>query len=234
MGLSPAAFNGGRKMSEKPILFNTQMVQAILSGQKTQTRRPIRPRYKADEGSFRINTRVATGERNVELINEDEEPFEDARFVRPPYQVGDILYVRETWAPMYPNNESKEIVGYLYRADRDIYGEEYQKAYDATYPNGKDWTWEGRWRPSLHMPKKAARIRLRVTGIGVEHLQDMTVDDVLHEGVSIVRGFADWIPLWDSTIPAGKAGKAYAWEANPWVWVIYFEIIQGGKISEGI
>ncbi len=198
-------------MKEKPILFNTEMVRAILSGQKTQTRRLIRPRYKKDEGGFQVNTRIATGERQVELLNEDEESFENSRFVHPPYEVGDILYVRETWEPRHGNPKIGVPMHYGYRAD-------------STDGIHNDMGFIAEWHPSIHMPKEAARIFLKVTAVKVQRLQDMTIDNVLHEGVSITRGFADWIPLWNSTITKGMEND-YAWEANPWVWVIYFEKI---------
>lgn len=183
---------------EKPILFNTEMVRAILEEKKTVTRRLIKPRYKKDEGGFEVNTNRTTGERWVEKIDWDEVSFEEQRFVKPPYMVGDTLYVREAWAEGYD--------GYIYRADDRMGDKSVIK-----------------WHPSIHMPKEAARIWLKVTGVGVEQLHDMTIDDIYHEGVSIAQGFKDFIELWDSTV---TDKEHYSWAANPWVWAIYFEVIK--------
>ncbi len=181
----------------KPILFNTDMVRAILEGRKTVTRRLINPKYKEDEGGFEVDTNRTAGERWVEKIDWDGASFENQRFVKPPYQRGDILYVREAWADGYD--------GYIYRADDKMGDKSVIK-----------------WHPSIHMPRKAARIWLRIVDIGVEQLQEMTVDDVHHEGVSIAQGFKDFISLWDSTV---TDREKHSWNANPWVWVIAFERI---------
>ena len=82
----------------KPILFNTDMVQAILDERKTATRRLVRPTYCADESGFKVMTNMGTGERQAEKIDDEERTFDPPRYVIPPYQPGDILYVRETWA----------------------------------------------------------------------------------------------------------------------------------------
>lgn len=191
-------------MNEKPILFNTEMVRAILEGKKTVTRRLIKPRYKEDEGGFEVDTNRTTGERWVEKIDWDGGSFDEQRYVKPPFQIGDVLYVREAWADGYD--------GYIYRADDKMGDKSVIK-----------------WHPSIHMPKNAARIWLKVKDIGVEQLQDMTIDDVYHEGISIAQGFKDFIRVWDSTINESDKDK-YGWDANPWVWAIYFEVIEGGKL----
>ena len=191
-------------MSEKPILFNTEMVRAILEGKKTVTRRLIKPRYKEDEGGFEVDTNRTTGERWVEKIDWDGGSFDEQRYVKPPFRIGDVLYVREAWADGYD--------GYIYRADDKMGDKSVIK-----------------WHPSIHMPKNAARIWLKVKDIGVEQLQDMTIDDVSHEGISIAQGFKDFIRVWDSTINESDKDK-YGWDANPWVWAIYFEVIEGGKL----
>ena len=185
-------------MSIKPILFNTEMVRAILEGCKTVTRRVVKPKPEKGAHSpyecvgcrfaFRIGERACTNQYN------------------PPYHPGNILYVRETWAP---NIEG----GYFYRAD------------------GVDDVFGG-WHPSIHMPWEAARIFLRVTDVRVERLQSMLPCDIQKEGCPyIYSGFdeeqaPDWYGwmknIWNSTInPADRA--IYGWDANPWVWVIEFE-----------
>lgn len=164
----------------KPILFNTNMVLAILAGKKTVTRRVIKPQ------PFSVSGKV--------LVD------------KPPYQPGDILYVREAWFQHYDGT-------YDYRA-----GHKSEK--------------EGGWRPSIHMPKDAARIFLQVTGVRVERLQDITESDAEKEGFerygidrnvgTCIPAIANFYALWNTTIkPADLA--IYGWEANPFVWVIEFE-----------
>ena len=188
-------------MAIKPILFNTEMVRAILDGRKTCTRRIMKPQLTAHYGT---------------------------QYIKPPYGPGDILYVRETWKKA-PN-------GYYYYEDwqrNDIA--------DVT-----------KWKPSIHMPKEAARIWLKVTDVRVERLQGIKEDGVWDEGFRfkppcLTRVSADGHTcdldgpctssikycdmtmgelfgkeLWDSTIKKSDLGR-YGWQANPWVWVIEFE-----------
>ena len=199
----------------KPILFNADMVCAILEGRKTVTRRVVKLKYS------NTHLEMFTDKYGTRLIEkQNEEPGvttiknSDGTMTHtllaciekaPPYRPGDTLYVRETW--------SRSMAGtYLYRAT-DI-------------PFIHD-----RWNPSIHMPREAARIFLRVTDVRVERLQDITEKDMQQEGVitrPLLNDFEKFISqksfalLWDSTIkPADRA--LYDWEANPWVWVIEFE-----------
>lgn len=182
----------------KPILFNTEMVRAILDGRKTVTRRIVKPQpsestayfYKfLEDGKARFGWKNSNG-----LCDR-----------KPPYQPGDILYVRETFARLH-NASSYE---------RFVY-----KATD-TYPFGETYIVKFRWHPSIHMPKEAARIFLKVKTVSVERLQDIDDDGVVAEGLEIGAPFDE---LWDSTIKP-KDRDRYGWDANPWVWVIEFERI---------
>lgn len=178
----------------KPILFNTEMVRAILDGRKTVTRRVIHiPNY----GYFMT-----------------EPPRVVSR-----YQTGDILYVRETWTilPVTPGDNFRPSGVYYYKADGDMRPDRYRD-------NG--------WHPSIHMPKEAARIFLRVQDVHVERLQEITGAECVREGIPqeslkevgeafTVGQFAD---LWDSTVKPADLPR-YGWDANPWVWVIDFERI---------
>lgn len=206
-------------MNVKQILFNTEMVRAILDGRKTCTRRIVKPQQlvgllpdKCKNGvpeeflkEKKLMFKPYCNMTDIELIN---------TAYKAPYQRGDILYVRETWC--------KGLERYIYRAD-------YSDT-EKFYRDGKEI--EMKWHPSLHMPKDAARIFLRVTNVRVEQLQDITVEDALAEGMdkyirlngeldenSIITSF---IGIWNSTIKKSDLDR-YGWDANPYVWVIEFE-----------
>lgn len=189
-------------MRERPILFNTEMVKAILEGRKTCTRRAIkfssgmtgRPIGKAGDSSNPLGVMYPGGIK------------------RPPYQRGDILYVRETWCSAYDGEK------YFYLADKLTNREERSLLnYD-----------DVKWHPSIHMPKEAARIWLKATDVRVERLQEITETQAQAEGCNsglltgpcTARG--QFENLWNSTIKKPDADK-YGWSANPWVWVIEFE-----------
>lgn len=181
-------------MAERPILFNTEMVRAILDGLKTQTRRLVKP----------IKSHYVM----------DGKPTND-----PPCDPGDILWVRETWQRLSDFGEQL----YVYRAD---YKDNEPLRLDGMYTA---------WRPSIHMPKEAARLFLRVTGVRCERLQEIKPLDVKAEGIKIdevdefdvevsaeaMERFA-FEELWDSTVKPSDLPR-YGWDANPWVWVIEFE-----------
>lgn len=189
----------------KQILFNTDMVRGILDGHKTVTRRVVKPPalYAIAED---------TDGNCVGSCYEDEH----GAYVYPttddcPYCVGDILYVRETWAAWSRTMGTQPAL--YYKADEGA-------------PDGI------KWRPSIHMPKEAARIFLRVTDVRVERLQQITEEQAEAEGCqayanyegSTVPAIVSFSDVWNSTIkPADQA--LYGWNANPWVWVIGFERI---------
>ena len=205
-------------MAIKPILFNkqisTEMVRAILDGRKSCTRRLVKP--QPDEKHTLPLGFVTDSTEKKEVgcfgfgINEYGGSIQ---YAKPPYQPGDILYVRETWKKA-PN-------GYYYYEDwqrNDIA--------DVT-----------KWKPSIHMPKEAARIWLRVTDVRVERLQEITVDGCHREGINIETSavtdgetlnrkhdfsLEKFETLWDSTVKKSDIDR-YGWDANPWVWVIEFE-----------
>ena len=189
----------------KPILFNTEMVKAILDGRKTVTRRVIKPQptYSPRDGFTWNGCAYGT----------DFPPtFRGAGYnlcCAAPFKVNDILYVREAWSELS--------YGYEYKAD------------------GKRLDHLGnriKYKPSIHMPKEAARIYLRVTGVHVERLRNITQEDAIKEGVTVCEfdkegGFYErdeFIELWDTTIKKDQL-QYYGWNANPYVWVIEFEVI---------
>lgn len=176
-------------MSEKPILFNADMVRAILDGRKTQTRRVIKP-------------------APFDITFENREPQ---------YHIGDTLYVRETWKQYTIGTAGPGLIdGYLYKADEP--------------QDTSGMMVEGRWHPSIHMPKDAARIWLKVTDIRCEQLNDMTEEDAIAEGFPDSPAGTDsplerFAVLWDKTVKRVDRDR-FGWYGNPWVWVYEFERIK--------
>lgn len=194
-----------------PILFNTDMVRAILDGRKTVTRRVakkipaethrIEPMQPFDGGALKFECHWGG-------YMPDVQGFKDGMaVVKPPYQPGDILYVRETWQYIGFAGEDN---GYVYKAPE----------------NGKLWQEETegwKWRPSIHMPKEAARIWLKVTDVRAERLQDISDEQLRKEGfIPEVQGHFKFKWTWNSTLKKSDIDR-YGWDANPWVWVIGFE-----------
>lgn len=196
-----------------PILFNTEMVRAILDGRKDATRRIVKG-FIPDDAVWGYTAFTPKGYISCRGT------FADGygeKFFKLPCEPGDILYVRETWKKA-PN-------GYYYYEDwqrNDIA--------DVT-----------KWKPSIHMPKEAARIWLKVTDVRVERLQDIDEDGAVKEGIPwsecrnckapfgcdacAGEGYDEidaFVELWDSTIKKIDL-DFYGWNANPWVWVIEFE-----------
>lgn len=237
-------------MKIRPILFNTEMVRAILEGRKTCTRRVVRYKYSNTEMKIKKDK---YGDRLIE-IQKDENwdgstyqkllPFVEKEV---PYQPGDILYVRETWCKGSYGNEKEK---YYYKADNNNFF--------------------CTWHPSIHMPKEAARIWLKVTDVRVERIQEITEAGAKVEGMpddldypvdksycpvcngvglldshdintlghveidcescnTYVKRFKN---LWNTTIN-GKDIDTYGWDANPYVWVVEFERCEKSKLDTG-
>ena len=187
-------------MAIKPILFNTEMVRAILDGRKSCTRRLV----KHDVESV-LNSPYHKAHPEVE----DKQII--SKLCNPPYQLGDILYVRETWCDDRQFTHDSTPGRYFYKASE---------------------SGNFKWKPSIHMPKEAARIWLKVTDVRVERLQEISAESALAEGADKyihTNGGLDenmtitsFIGIWNSTIKKSDLGS-YGWDANPWVWVIEFE-----------
>lgn len=186
----------------KPMLMNTEMVKAISAGRKSVTRQLIKPQpYNVLYNGILQQGEIEDGEVLLTL-NKDN----ITEMLIPPYQAGDVLYVRETWCKGSLNGGADQ---YFYKAD--------------------DNDFHCQWRPAIHMPKEAARIFLRVIGVRVERLQDITVNGILQEGIDFdietpIASWRNFIDLWESTLKKPNIYK-YGWDANPWVWVIEFERI---------
>lgn len=230
----------------KPILFNTEMVRAILDGRKTVTRRCVKYKYSNTEMKMhtdKYGTRLIEIQKDVEGETFGKNPdgttwHKLLGYIEPksPYRPGNILYVRETWKIVdYLDNLSLK---FEYEADGkisdfiDFTRDRLQKF--LKYINKKGWC------PALFMPKEAARIFLRVTDVRVERLRDITDEQAIKEGFEGVpcncNGYpctdcmnTGWIEppqvgfmyTWDSTIKKSDLDR-YGWDANPWVWVIEF------------
>jgi predicted RNA-binding Zn-ribbon protein involved in translation (DUF1610 family) len=141
---------------------------------------------------------------------------------RPPHCTGDYLYVRETFTIMRDmETGNKDIFYAANKLDHDTVSTTYL-CDDDGFDTGKPFP----WKPSIHMPKEAARIFLKITGVRAEQLQDMNYFDYLKEGLPYKQFEndlqADFIKLWDSTIKKQDFEK-YDWNSNPWVWVYEFE-----------
>lgn len=210
----------------KPILFNTEMVKAIIDGRKTQTRRLVKPNFRSGEYGFQIITNTHTGEFvRIEYYDEFEN---ETRWMKQPYEVGDILWVRETWCDPNPENPFAQIA---YKADFPMHWDANQTEHGDPITITAE---EMKWKPSIHMPKEAARIFLHVKNVYVERLQSIDGMDVLAEGVDNGRSNPAmgnrwenmqrmaFARLWNSTIK-NDAIELHGWQANPWVWVIEFE-----------
>lgn len=189
----------------RPILFNIDMVRAILEGRKMVTRRII----KQDKINAVMNSPA----------RKENPKIPDANFINclvdAPYQRGDILYVRETWHK-YEKRVGKGENTHM----AEFYG------YKASVANSEDAS--EKWRPSIHMPKEAARIWLQVTDVRAERLHNLTNRDAKKEGIHVetdnsgIAHRAAFMRLWNSTIRKLDVDR-YGWNANPWVWVIEFE-----------
>lgn len=205
-------------MKERPILFSAPMVQAILAGNKTQTRRVVKLPGIMPRTSFTITS------PDESMIQLDDGTFHylSTAAMSGPYEcpfgkVGDQLWVRETFAAV-----GNVDPGYLtYRAT-------YPKCLPADVKNiPSDIRDAGyRWKPSIHMPRWASRIQLEITGIRIERLQDCSDADAIEEGIdrtnTSIPGYAKarYEKLWESINGSGS------WAKNPWVWVIEFRVIK--------
>ena len=222
---------------ELPILFNTEMVRANLDGRKTCTRRVIKAQPD-EKHTFPLG--FVTGSTEAKELGcfgfGTNENGGSIQFVKPPYQAGDILYVRETWQ-CWRAHRYEATADIRFRAGGDDVRLQFANGntdsidrldYD-TFVH-KWFSHNGKWKPALFMPKEAARIWLKVTDVRVERLQEITIDDIRNEGLSSMAVHAgdmeiaieEWKNVWNSTIKKSDL-DCYGWDANPWVWVIEFE-----------
>jgi len=231
----------------KPILFNTESVKAILDGRKSVTRRVMKPQPPEEvKIPYQINQ---CGRFDLWCSLGQRAWFE----FRIPYQIGETLYVREPFREIYGTIYIWEngtyipfddFDGYQYKADNSRCITKVTNSFCGPFDDRLEDIGHGKWLPSSHMPKEAARLFLRVTDVRVERLQGITPEQLRAEGVEIfllpseckrmfnrfgaVRDFEqkkkEFAGLWDSAIKKADL-PLYGWDANPWVWVIEFNRI---------
>lgn len=228
-------------MKERPILFNGDMVRAILDGRKTQTRRVVWPMslcipYRNSMDKIKLRK---TDNHYLFDFHYEDGTISTIYGTRPKYFVGDRLWVRETHGIQLEPCEDYPNGCVIYKAD---------------LPDESDFQYEGggsAWRPSIYMPRWASRITLGVVSVRVERVQDISEEDALSEGISETsfwkpkemdnRPFEEkwwddyyfWTSypqvafqnLWDSI----NAKRGYSWESNPWVWAIEFKRVKEQK-----
>lgn len=228
-------------MAIKPILFNTEMVRAILDGRKDATRRIVKG-FIPDDAVWGYTAFTPKGYISCRVT------FADGygeKFFKLPCEPGDILYVRETWQ-CWRAHRYEATADIRFRAGGDDVRLQFANGntdsinrleYD-TFVH-KWLSHNGKWKPSLFMPKEAARIWLNVTDVRVERLQDITADGIRNEGLSsaavhcgdVEIALKEWENLWNSTIKKSDIDR-YGWDANPYVWVISFERCENPKEGE--
>lgn len=225
---------------QRPILFSAPMVRAILAGTKTQTRRVVKPQPVElpdfNRGRMSYNARGNVYRAWNPAVMDPSCPYG---------QTGDRLWVRETFMDLLGTGVEHRpdprgpLQRYAYAADHQpgSFGDEARKSYGL------------KWKPSIHMPRRASRITLEITGVRVERLQDISDTDAIAEGIvecSIpaddegpqrigymvgpddgksglsVSPIKPYRNLWESI------NGASSWEVNPWVWVVEFKRVEGG------
>ena len=220
----------------KSIIFNTEMVKAISECRKTSFRLPIK---------LKDNSLICTGyifsstdRKRNDCYSFGKNKEHDLEYIKPKYKIDDILYVKETFQfgdnirniQNIPLNKDIEVLYYEHEINNHN-------------SNHRDFAKIIKWKPSIHMPKKHARIFLKVTNARVERLQDISFDDMKNEGIDIgfiSHGFVmksallnKWKELWNSTLnfhngirKSQNILNKYNWEDNPYVFVYEFERIE--------
>lgn len=208
-------------MKERGMIFNAEMVRAILDGRKTQTRRPV----KFPVHDKNLGCELAGNELAGELSAGN---YLNSAFGKS----GDRIWVRETFCPVDDTQYGGE-KWVDYRAT---------PRYEASHPAGWDSAPNDaealKWRPSIHMPRWASRILLEITGVRVERLNSISQEDAQAEGLELTG----WRPTYSDPDSGGEVMTPYDnfaqlwesiygaenWQANPWVWVIEFKRVEGG------
>lgn len=226
-------------LREKPILFSSEMVRAILDGRKTITRRVVKPQPEfggaGGKGGAEWNDPRWWGYEAADgtWVSLAKNDWCDS-CIRAPYEVGMRLWVRETWSPdhaaFYPNFPIVYRADFGPEYDRNDRGEVYSSEQKAWYPF--------QWRPSIFMPRHLSRITLEIVSVRVERLQEITNEDAELEGFTGHYSPA-YVSMGEIVGPDGQEpieefrelwgnlnGKTFPWESNPWVWRVEFKRIE--------
>jgi len=221
--------NSAIEIKTRPIIFNSDMVRAILDGRKSQTRRVIKPQPKSQGiKSFgeAWEWKKGAGGFSGSTLHQLKAAY--GLLYHCPYGVpGERLWVRETffyeWPDMDPPEDMKDC-RIIFRADEPNYLDPF--TLEENY----------RWSPSIHMPRWASRITLEITDVRVERLHEITVGDVIAEGIHQrhLDKYAKFPEFHPNDIPGMafreiwnpiNAKRGYPWESNPWVWVVEFKVL---------
>lgn len=241
-------------MKEKPILFNGEMVRAVLEGKKTQTRRPVKVQPSCasyDTIHTLMSTTASDEKRHVGKHRwgngSIEHPLRDNIYFSCPFgRAGQRIWVRETWRAYY---DPELLTSYQFRADMGVYKPPVGVWDECNgmwaEQNSGDVPGEGgKWKPSIHMPRCASRITLEVTNVRVERVQDISEEDAEAEGIERLSSMPEFFHVY---YPLGKrngrrccstarasfrhlwdiiyAERGYGWDVNPFVWVCEFKVI---------
>lgn len=219
-------------MKERPILFSAAMIRAILAGTKTQTRRQIKPQPNVDG----VDLQTPPDQIDNLIKAAWNAGFVD---VRCPYgQVGDRLWVRETWGfDSGVRHDFRPVLGRRDLSGMDLLDHVEYRA-DAEYgPCAEEIGDAPRWRPSTQMPRWASRITLEVTDVRVERLQNISDSDVQAEGIA--RTDANTFEVEDAEFQDARSafawlwqgnGKRAPWESDPWCWVVSFKRLEASHV----
>ncbi|MGG4624019.1 hypothetical protein ACLPHD_06555 [Serratia odorifera] len=252
-------------MKERPVILNSEMVRAILDGRKTQTRRVMKVQPKPSEtrpGDFWFSSKKLESMVHVSDFMPGSSPIADCHLFFQEHccpfgQVGDRLWVRETWGVVsHDLDENGRIIDWI--PDRPAkaihempFGNGYYSGH-AIYAADGEFVWgddDGHgerscWKPSIHMPRTACRILMEITAVRVERLNDISQEEAQAEGM----GLTGWVPSYSNPDNAGfdETFTPYdnfamlwesiygvdSWNANPWVWVIEFRRVGGSDASK--
>jgi hypothetical protein len=209
-------------MTDRPILFRAEMVRAILYGRKTQTRRIMKPQPSFNSGGPILDY----GGGELDYVEPHWVFPKTCKYGKP----GDTLWVRETWGAVWPADEPVPLkqCEIEYRADLPPGCTDRPGKWPADEGSGPE---VPKWRFSIHMPRWASRITLRITDIRVERVRDISEEDAIQEGVTPLDYAAHHVAagcgariafeqLWNTINGPG------AWDENPWVWAISFERVK--------
>ncbi len=203
---------------EHPIVMSSESIMAIQAGRKTQTRRVIVIPKNRPNGII-----TGTNPNGLPILAWGGGAWNKPsriEVLKSPYQVGDLLWVKETFARVSENGLLPTARAIIYKASKD----------EMIFDVGTNWKpsdFSIKWRSSRYMPKACARLWLEITGLRVERVQDITIEDIKKEGLYFDLPYAKkkdlgwyyfrpWRELWDSL----NAKRGFGWDKNPWVWVI--------------